>query len=164
MKTAIFAGTFDPPTLGHLDIIKRASKLYMRLYIAVAANESKNCSLFSIAERLKMLQDITDEFKLPTIRVVSFSGLVVDFAREVDASILIRGVRNCADFEYECQMASANRVLSGIETVCLIASPEFQHASSTLIREIAKNHGPLHKFVPKTVEQALKIRLNQKEN
>lgn len=156
MKTAVFAGTFDPPTLGHLDIIRRAAKLYARLYVAVAVNESKGTPLFAIEERLRLLQELVAD--CAEIRVVTFSGLLVDFAREAEADVLVRGVRNCADFEYECQMASANRMLSGIETVFLITAPEYQHASSTLIREIAKQRGPLHQFVPKVVESALRQR------
>lgn len=155
MKTAIFAGTFDPPTYGHCDIIQRAATLCSCLYVAVATNQGKKPPLLSIEQRLDLLKSLMTEFS--TIKVVTFSGLLVNFAKEIGAEALIRGVRNYADFEYECQMACANRSLTGIETVCLIASSQYQHVSSTLIREIANFGGPLEQFVPPIVAKHLYI-------
>lgn len=153
MKTAVFPGTFDPPTLGHMEIIERAAVLFDRLYVAVVAENAKHPHPLSLQERLKFLKAMVSP--LNNVEVVSFSGLVVDFAEKQNAGFLVRGLRNGFDFEYESQMASANREMTGVETVLLIASPQYSHISSTLIREIAANGRRLEGFVPKIVEEAI---------
>lgn len=149
MKTALFAGSFDPPSLGHLDIIQKASSLCDHLIVAIAHKPDKK-TLFSVEERETMLRQITSSF--PNVEISHFHGLVVDFAKEKKANFLIRGLRAFSDFEYELQMALANRCLSGIETLFLMADEKYTHISSTLIREIAYFGGPLKDFVPKEIE------------
>jgi pantetheine-phosphate adenylyltransferase len=154
-RTALFPGTFDPPSLGHLDIIRKAGLICDHLIIAVAVKpDKKNNSLFSPEEKMEMLRLITKSN--PQIEIAHFHGLIVDFAKEKNASFLIRGLRAFSDFEYEFQMAFANRVLSGIETVFLMADEKHTQISSTLIREIAYFKGPLHEFVPHEIEPLIR--------
>jgi len=151
MKSALFPGTFDPPTLGHLDIIERAAKICDHLVIGVGANLSKKeKKLFTPEEKIEMLKIITNH--LSHIEIVSFSGLVVDFAKEKKIHFLIRGLRAFSDFEYEFSMALANRKISGIETVFLMADARHAHISSSLIRELGGYHSHLHEFIPSSIE------------
>lgn len=145
-RIAIFPGSFDPPTFGHLDIIHRAKPLCDHLIVAVAVKPSKN-SLFSLEERVEMIKKMA-----PQVEVASFHGLIVDFANERNAAFLIRGLRAFSDFEHEFQMSLANRKLSSIETLFLMADEKHTHISSTLIREIAHFGGPLKDFVPPPIE------------
>lgn len=153
MKKGLFAGSFSPPTLGHLDIIKRASHLCDKLYIAVAENSSKNSSLFSLQERLEMLKLLTQEN--PAIEVVSFGGLAIDFARKNGISFLIRSMRNNSDFDLELAMSISNKKLGGLETVFLLADPAYIHIHGELVREIALLGGSLKGFVPPECESLI---------
>lgn len=150
MKTALFPGTFDPPTLGHLDLIRRSKSICDKLYVGIAINSAKRSDLFTIEERQAMLKTICKQF--PHVEVVTFSTLVVDFAKQKNVDFLIRGLRAFADFEYEARMALANRRLSGIETLFLMADEKIGHISSTLIRELGKYKSRLHEFVPAEIE------------
>ena len=158
MKRALFPGTFDPPTLGHLDIIQRALDICDELYIGVATNIGKGReALFSTEEKMQMLQDITRS--LPQVKVASFSGLVVTFAKKHNINFLIRGLRAFSDFEFEFRMALANRKISGIETVFLMADERHAHISSTLIRELGHYETRLNDFVPAAIEDKVFKRL-----
>lgn len=154
MKKALFTGSFNPPTLGHLDIIHRASKLCEKLYVGVAENTAKAHGLLSIQERMEMLQTLTQDSS--TIEVVSVSTLVVHYATEKGIQVLIRSLRNGSDLNREYAMAVANKQMSGIETVFLLADPQYEHISSRLVREIASLGGSLKGFVPTTIEEFLR--------
>jgi pantetheine-phosphate adenylyltransferase len=147
MKRALFAGTFDPPTLGHLDLIERASKLCDELLVGVAVNPAKKPA-FSIEQRKEMLQSLTSHAK-----IVTFSGLVIEFAQHHQISFLIRGLRSFADLDREMQLAEMNKQLSGLETVFLLCNPLYAHISSSLIRELAFNNTRLHQLVPSVIEE-----------
>ncbi|HSW72882.1 MAG TPA: pantetheine-phosphate adenylyltransferase [Chlamydiales bacterium] len=155
MKKALFSGSFDPPTNGHLDIIQRASKIFDFLYVGIADNTSKK-SLLSTKEKKKLLTSLTKKYK--NIEVVEFSGLNVSFAKKIGAEVLIRGLRAFSDFEYEFRMALANRQLSGIETLFLMSDEKLAHIHSSLIKEIAHFGGSLKGFVPPEVEKAVKLK------
>jgi pantetheine-phosphate adenylyltransferase len=149
MKKAIYPGSFDPITFGHLDIITRASHLFDELVIAVLMNNQKN-ALFSIDERVSMIKDLTKD--LPNVTVMAFDGLMVDFAREINAKIVVRGLRAITDFEYELQLAQSNKVqYNDIETVFLTTDLHFSYLSSTIVREFASYGGDISKFVPSSV-------------
>lgn len=151
MKKALFPGTFDPPTLGHLNIIQRAETLFDKLYIGIAQNSTKKNQLFSIEEKKKLLKTLIPQNS--NIEIVSFSGLVVDYAQTQNINCLIRGIRTFSDFEFESEMASANKKMTGIETLFLMADTQLAHISSTLIREIASNGRRLHQFIPVAIEE-----------
>jgi pantetheine-phosphate adenylyltransferase len=154
--TAIYPGTFDPPTNGHLDIIERASKLYSRVIVAVAKGSGKN-TWFSVQERKKMLEAITKKRK--NIEIDNFDELLVSYAKRKGACVIIRGLRALSDFEYEFQMALTNRSLApDLETVFLMTHENYSYLSSSLIKEISSLHGNLSRFVPKVVEDNLKKR------
>lgn len=157
MKTALFPGSFDPPSLGHLDIIKRASTVCDKLYVAVAVNVSRTKEVFSAKERVELLCEITKEIK--GVEVVTFSELVVEFAKKQKVDFLIRGLRAFSDFEYEFRMALANRKIGGLETLFLMADAELAHISSTFIREFAHFKKRLTDFVPQEIEQIVYERL-----
>lgn len=159
MYKALFPGTFDPPTLGHLDIIKRASKLCDELYIGIAENTTKRKNVFNESERKALLLKLCASY--PNVKIVTFSGLVVEFAKKKKIDYLIRGVRSVADFEYESQMASANHMMAGLETIFLSASPQYVHFSSTLIREIGSLGHRLHGFVSEEIEEEVFNRLKK---
>lgn len=149
MATALLPGTFDPPTLGHLDIIQRAAKMCDTLYIGIAEKAAKKPTLFSVEERIRMLDSVTRH--LDNVIVESFGGLVADFAIEREVTYLIRGIRAFSDLEYELRMAYANRKMSGIETMFLAAKAELSHISSSLVRQIAVSGKHLEDFVPKGI-------------
>jgi pantetheine-phosphate adenylyltransferase len=151
MKKALFPGTFDPPTLGHVDLIKRSTSICDKLYVGIAVNSSKSGALFTVEEKEEMLRKICKPY--PHAEVVQFSSLVVEFARQHQIDYLIRGLRAFSDFEYEFRMALANRHLSGIETVFLMADEKVAHISSTLIRELGHYKSRLHQFVPSEIEE-----------
>ena len=147
MKRAIYPGSFDPATFGHIDMIERSSKIVDELVVAVLTNSAK-IPLFSIEERVSMLEEITSH--LPNIRITSFQGLLIDYAREVEASIIVRGLRAVTDFEYELQIAQTNRIVnSQIDTVFLTTSLEYAYLSSTIVKEVASYGGDISHFVPK---------------
>lgn len=149
MIRAIYPGSFDPVTLGHLDIIQRAARNCDELIVGVLNNKSKS-PLFTVEERVKMLEDVTKD--IPNVKIMAFSGLLVDFAREQKASSVIRGLRAITDFEYELQMAQINSILnSDIDTMFLTASIDYSYLSSTTVKEIASFGGDIEKFVPKEI-------------
>lgn len=153
MKKVIYPGTFDPITNGHLDIITRAANMFDQIIIGVAASPSKK-TLFSLEERVKLVEESTAH--LSNVSVVGFSGLLVDFAKEQQASILIRGLRTTMDFEYEFGLTTMYRkLLPGLESIFLTPSEEFAFLSSTIVREVAIHGGDVDQFVPKPVNTAI---------
>lgn len=155
-KIGIYPGSFDPVTLGHLDIIERSSRMFDRLIVGVLYNKSKK-ALFSAEERVKMIRSVTGH--LCNVEVVAFEGLSVDFARSVGARVLVRGLRAVTDFEYELQMAQTNRVLEPeVDTTFLITSLEYAYLSSTVVKEVAAFGGDIHKFVPDFVEKEIRAK------
>ena len=153
---AIYPGTFDPVTNGHLDIITRASKIFPKLIVAVAGNSAKR-PFFSLPERIEFVQNAVKA--LPGVSVIGFDSLLVNFVHEQGASIILRGLRAVSDFEYEFQLAGMNRKLSkNIETMFLTPSERFMFISSTLVREIAVLGGDVSEFVPDSVVRALQRR------
>jgi pantetheine-phosphate adenylyltransferase len=159
-QPAVYAGTFDPVTYGHMDIIKRAQEIFPELIVAVAQNPHKN-PLFSVTERVKMLKKVTAG--LQGVVVYDFDGLVVDFVRKNKAKVLIRGLRMISDFEYEFQMALTNRKLSpDVETIFLMPQESYSYLSSKLLKEAAALGADLKSFVPDFVEKALKKKLLRK--
>jgi len=152
----LYPGTFDPFTSGHVDLIKRASKMFGQIVIGVAKNTGKK-PLFSLDERIELCQQVITAEKIQNCRVQGFSGLLVDFAKEIHAEALLRGIRAVSDFEYECQLAHMNRRLNPlVESVFLMPSEEFAFISSTLVREIAALKGQVNQFVHPIIELALK--------
>jgi pantetheine-phosphate adenylyltransferase len=153
---ALFPGTFDPVTLGHVDVLRRAARLFARVTVAVAQHPSKR-ELFSVEERLALWREALED--LPSVQVTRLEGLVVDGCRELSAGVIVRGVRHGEDWSYESQMARTNRALEPqIETVLLASSPEHAHISSTLVRQIAELGGDVAPFVPVHVARALRAR------
>ena len=150
---AIYPGTFDPVTNGHTDLIERASRLFNQVIVGIAASPSKK-PLFDLDHRVKMLEKVTQH--LPNVTVIGFSGLLVDFAEENGAQVLIRGLRAVSDFEYEFQLANMNRRLSpDLESVFLTPAEENSFISSTLVKEVALHRGNVNQFVHPVVETAL---------
>ena len=151
--TAVYPGTFDPPTYGHLDVIQRASRIYPEVIVAVSSRGGKKV-LFSTDERVKMLKQITGG--ISNVVIDTFNELLIDFVNGKKASVIVRGLRVISDFEYEFQMALTNRGLApSIETVFLMTSSEHSFFSSTLVKEIAALGGDIKKFVPPPVEKEL---------
>jgi pantetheine-phosphate adenylyltransferase len=150
---ALYPGSFDPITNGHIDIATRASKLFDKTVIGIFSTPEKNL-LFSIDERVKFAKQATRH--LPKVEVRSYSNITVEFAREIKAQVLVRGLRMIGDFEWEFEMAMMNQMLyPGLETVCFMASQEYQFLSASLIKEVASLGGDIHSLVPKSVAEAL---------
>lgn len=146
MKKAIYPGSFDPLTLGHLDVIERSAKIVDELVVGVLHNSAKN-SLFSLEERVSMIKEMTKD--MPNVTVSSFDGLLVNHMKEIDATIIIRGLRAVTDFEYELQIAQTNHVESPeVETIFLTTSLQYSYLSSTVVKEFASYGGDISKFVP----------------
>ena len=157
MLKAIYPGSFDPVTLGHMDIIKRSSKIVDELIVGVLKNNAKT-PLFSVEERVKMLREATKE--LENVQVVEFEGLLVDFAKEMDAKVVIRGLRAITDFEYELQMTQTNHKLEpDVETLFLTTSIEYSFLSSTTVKEVAAFGGDITQFVPEVVVKAIEEKM-----
>ena len=154
MKAAIYPGSFDPVTYGHLDVIKRSADIFDSLIVSVLDNKMKT-PLFSVDERVKMLQEATKD--LPNVTVDSFSGLTTEYAKQKGVKVVIRGLRAITDFEYELQIAQTNKILSGgeLETMFLTTSLEYAYLSSSAVREIAMFHGNLDGSVPEFVKEQL---------
>lgn len=150
MKAAIYPGSFDPVTFGHLDVIRRAASIFDELTVSVLNNTQKT-PLFSVEERVRILEEATKD--LPNVKVDSFSGLLIDYARRKDVHVAIRGLRAITDFEYELQIAQTNRKLSGgeLDTIFLTTSLEYAYLSSSSVKEIAEFHGDISQCVPEFV-------------
>ena len=146
---AIYPGSFDPVTYGHLDIIERAAGLVDELIVGVLKNNAKS-PLFSVEERVRMLKEVTKD--ISNVKVVTFEGLLVDFATEMDAKMIVRGLRAITDFEYELQMAQTNHKLAPkLETIFLTTNLDYSYLSSTIVKEVATFGGDISKFVPEYV-------------
>jgi pantetheine-phosphate adenylyltransferase len=155
-RHALFPGSFDPVTLGHLDVVRRAAALFGRVTIAVASNSSKR-ELLPLERRLALLREVTAD--IAGVAVARVDGLTVDGCRALGANVIVRGLRNSSDFEYESQMALSNRAMAAeLDTVFLPSAPEHAHISSTLVRQVAELGGPVELFVPAAVARALRER------
>ena len=160
MKKAIYPGSFDPVTLGHIDVIERASKLFDQLIIAVLGNSAKT-PLFSTEERVKMLKEVTKH--IPNVEVESFGGLTVDFAKAHNANAMVRGLRAVTDFEYELQWATFNQMLDeNFEAVFLMANTEHSFLSSSIVKEIGLLGGDIKKMVAPEIYNYVKNKLSNK--
>lgn len=159
MKTAIYPGSFDPVTYGHIDIIKRGAKLFDKLIVAVLLNPSKK-PLFSVQERIELLKTVT--YDIPNVEIDYFDGLLVDYAKKFNANAIIKGLRMVSDFEYEFQMALINKKLNpSVETIFLMTNAKYGYLSSSVVKEIAEFGGCLSDFVPDIVEQKLKEKFSK---
>ena len=162
MTRAIYPGSFDPVTLGHLDIIQRASKIVDELIVGVLNNNSKT-PLFSVENRVKMLKEVVKD--IPNVKVMSFKGLLVDFAKSIDAQIIVRGLRAVTDFEYELQMSQTNMVLDdSIDTIFFTTSLEYAYLSSSTVKEAAYFGADISRFVPESVVGQVYNELRIKES
>ena len=160
MKKAVYPGTFDPVTYGHLDVIKRGSKIFDELIVAVGHNPFKK-PIFTVEERMDMLSNNTKEIQ--NIRVDCFEGMLTDYMEEMQTNIILRGIRTVSDFEYEFQRALTNRVLkTDVETVFIMTSQEYSFLNSSLIKEAVSLGGDISKFVPSDVEKQLRQKLLSK--
>ena len=159
MIRAIYAGSFDPVTKGHLDIMVRSSRVVDELIVGVLNNRAKS-PLFSVEERVNMLKEVTKEYS--NIRIRSFTGLLVEFARECEAHIIVRGLRAITDFDYELQMAQTNRIMNpSLDTMFLTTSLEYAYLSSTTVKEVAAYGGDISAFVPSYVEEKIRSRMKE---
>lgn len=161
MKRAIYPGTFDPVTYGHLDLIRRSSIMFDEIVVGVLENIEKK-PLFSAEERIAMVEDATRD--ISNIKVTTFDGLQIDFAKKQKANFIIRGLRALTDFEYEFQMTQTNRIMSDeIDTIFLMTSLEYAYLSSSAVREVASFGGDISHFVPKTIEKLVKAKYKDLE-
>ena len=152
-RICVFPGSFDPPTMGHVDLIRRASKLFDRVVVAVLVNADKK-PMFTAEERVALIATCTAA--LPNVEVCAGSGLTLDLAREKGADVLLRGLRGESDASFEAQLAAANRHVGGIDTLALFTSPEYSYISSTIVRDVVRHSGKLDGLVPKEIEAVLK--------
>ena len=160
MLRAIYPGSFDPVTLGHLDIIKRSASMVDELIVGVLNNKAKS-PLFSVEERVTMLGEVTKE--LPNVKVIPFAGLLVDFARQTESKMIIRGLRAITDFEYELQMSQMNRKLEeNVETVFLTTNLEYSYLSSSMVKEVAAFGGDISQLVPALVADKVIEKMKEK--
>ncbi len=159
MATALCPGSFDPVTLGHLDIIERSAKLFDHVIVAVIRNPQKSSSLFTIEERHELLASVTSH--LPNVSLDTFSGLLVDFAKDRGATAIVKGLRAISDFDYELQMAQMNQRLSGIDTLFISTSPQHSFLSSSLVKEVARFGGDVTGMVPPAIADRLVARFNE---
>ena len=160
MKAAIYPGSFDPMTLGHLDVIRRASKMFDTLIVSVLDNKAKN-ALFSVEERVSILKEATKD--LPNVQVDSFQGLLIDYARQKDIHVSVRGLRAITDFEYELQMAQTNRVIApDIDTIFLTTNLKYSYLSSSIVKEIAGYQGDISEFLHPAIAEKVRERLANK--
>ncbi len=155
MSRAIYPGSFDPVTFGHLDIIKRSAQIFDEVIVGILNNPQKS-PLFSVEERVKILEEVTAD--LPNVKVDSFSGMMADYARRNDVQVSIRGLRGISDFEYETQVAQYNSRLSEgeLETIFLVTSPEYSYISSSGVKEVAGFHGDVSPYVPQLVAKLVR--------
>ena len=158
MKKALYPGTFDPVTLGHLDVIERSAKLYDEVIVAILENVSKS-TLFTKEERKVMIEK--EVAHLPNVKVVIGHGLTVHFAKEMGCSVMIRGIRATSDYEYEVSIATANMMLDkNIETIFLLSQPQYSSVASSIVKEIARFRGDVSSFVTENVQKQLKEKLS----
>ncbi len=160
MLRAIYPGSFDPVTFGHLDMITRSAKMVDELIVGVLYNNAKS-PLFSLEERVRILEETVKN--IPNVRVIPFEGLLVDFAKKMEAKMIIRGLRAITDFEYELQMAQTNRKLKGsLETVFLTTSLQYSYLSSSIVKEVAAFGGDISQFVPDIVIEEIEKKMDKK--
>jgi len=159
VSTALCPGSFDPVTHGHIDIIERTARQFDRVIVAVSRNPQKSASLFTLEERQEMLEEVTAH--LSNVELASFEGLLVDFAREVNAQAIVKGLRAVSDFDYELQMAQMNQQMSGIDTFFISTSPQYSFLSSSLVREVARFGGDVSSMVPPSVSVRLMKRYQE---
>ena len=159
MRTAIYPGSFDPVTYGHIDIIKRSAKMVDKLIIGVLSNSSKT-PLFSVEERVNMLKNITKD--MPNVEVSSFDGLLVDFVQQQKADVIVRGLRAITDFEYELQMSQTNRVIAPeIDTIFLTTNLKYSYLSSSIVKEIAEFDGDIAEFLHPMVADQVRKKMDE---
>jgi pantetheine-phosphate adenylyltransferase len=152
MSRAVFPGTFDPPTVGHLDIVTRAAAAFDEVIVAAGVNQSKN-RLFGPQERIEMLTELVEPF--PNVRIGSFDGLLVDYCRAEGAGVIVKGLRSAADYDYELQMAQLNRRMTGVDTLFMPTAPENAFISSSWVKDIARLGGDVSTFVTPAVHRRL---------
>ncbi len=161
MRTAVYPGSFDPVTLGHLDIIERSARMCDKLIIGVLNNKSKT-PLFSVEERVKMLENITNN--LENVEIKSFGGLLIDFVRECHADVVVRGLRAVTDFEYELQMAQINRVIAPeVDTIFLTTNLNYSYLSSSIVKEVAGYNGDISAFVTPEVADCIRRKMAERQ-
>ena len=161
MATAVYPGSFDPITLGHLDIIKRTAAVFDKVIIGVLINKAKK-PLFSIEERVELIKEVTKD--IPNVKVMAFSGLLVDFARHTDSTVVVRGLRAISDFDYELQMAQTNRKMNPhVDTMFLATSLEYAYLSSSTVKEVAFFDGDISEFVPEPVVEKVRERVKERK-
>lgn len=159
-KIAIVPGSFDPITYGHIDIIKRSSELFDEIIVAILVNPDKKY-LFSLEERVEMIEETIKD--IPNVRVDAFSGLLVNYAKKVGSSVIVRGLRAVSDFEYEMQLTFMNKALDeGIETFYMMANKQYSFISSSIVKGVSGFGADLSKFVPKNVEERLEIKMKER--
>jgi pantetheine-phosphate adenylyltransferase len=159
MRRAVCPGSFDPVTLGHLDIVERASKVYDEVTVAVLVNKKKS-SLYTVEERMDLLREVTAGYG--NVRVDSFHGLLVDYCRTQGIPVIVKGLRAISDFDYELQMAQMNLSLAGVETLFMTTNPQYSFLSSSLVKEVATYGGDVSGLVPEVVHQSLVERLSSR--
>ena len=161
MLRAIYPGSFDPVTLGHLDIIRRSASIADELIVGILNNKAKT-PLFSVGERVRMLEEVTKDF--PNVKIIPFEGLLVEFAKQMDAKVIVRGLRAITDFEYELQMSQTNQKIEPeIETLFLTPSLEFSFLSSTTVKEVASFGGDITQFVPEVIVKKIKEKIEERK-
>ena len=161
MRVAVYPGSFDPVTLGHIDIIQRTAKMFDKVIIGVLRNRSKS-PLFTAEERVELLKQVTAD--IPNVEVQSFQGLLIDFVRQNQANVIVRGLRAITDFEYELQMAQTNRVIaSQIDTIFLTTNLKYSYLSSTIVKEIARYHGNINEFLHPYVAEKVREKVEEEE-
>ncbi len=158
MTRAVCPGSFDPPTLGHLDIIGRTATLFDELVVGVLVNPDKH-GLFNLDERIELLREVTSEWR--NVVVDSFEGLLVDYCLERDIAVIVKGIRAVSDFDYELQMAQMNKGLTGVDTFFMPTNPEFSFLSSSLVKQVAQYGGDVTRLLPNAVNVAMRAKLQR---